>query len=128
MSYKNFKDETDLQWIMKQLICIYSGWHWREYMKDNVENLHGTLDKTIQFLYYDRELLAKVIEYFPLPVQIFTPDGTSRLWYYVKKKYKLNVNFSINMLHILLPFVPFYSVYPSNWIRIHQEGALPAVN
>lgn len=48
-------------------------------MKDNVENLHGTLDKTIQFLYYDRELLAKVIEYFPLPVQIFTPDGTSRL-------------------------------------------------
>ena len=35
-------------------------------------------------------------------------------WYYVKKKYKLNVNFSINMLRILLPFVPFYSVYPSN--------------
>lgn len=49
------------------------------------------------------------------------PSGQALVdeWYYVKKKYKLNVNFSINMLHILLPFVPFYSVYPSNWIRIH---------
>lgn len=51
----------------------------REHMKDNVEDLHGILDKTIQFLYYDLELLAKVIEFFPFPIQIFSSDGTSRL-------------------------------------------------
>ena len=32
-------------------------------------------------------------------------------WYYVKKKYKLNVNFSINMLHCYVPAIPSHPVY-----------------
>ena len=32
-------------------------------------------------------------------------------WYYVKKKYKLNVNYSINMLHCYVPAIPSHPVY-----------------
>ena len=39
-------------------------------------------------------------------------------WYYVKKKYKLNVNPSINMPHCLFPATPFQPTYPNALLRI----------
>ena len=38
-----------------------------------------SLAKSIQTLYKERELLAKVIDFFPYPIRIFSPDGTARL-------------------------------------------------
>ena len=39
-------------------------------------------------------------------------------WYYVKKKYKLNVNFSINSLHCLFPSIPMHLIYPNTLLHI----------
>ena len=48
-------------------------------MKNQPEDLQKKLAKSFQFLSEKQELLAKVIEFFPYPIQIFSPDGTVRL-------------------------------------------------
>jgi AraC family transcriptional regulator len=48
-------------------------------MKDQVENAQRSLGESFQSLSEKQELLAKVIEFFPYPIQIFSLDGTARM-------------------------------------------------
>jgi AraC-like DNA-binding protein len=48
-------------------------------MKDHVEEAQRNLAKTFQSIFKEKELLAKVIEFFPYPIQIFSLDGTARM-------------------------------------------------
>jgi AraC family transcriptional regulator len=48
-------------------------------MKDQVEDAQRSLAKSFQSLFKEQELLAKVIEFFPYPIQIFSLDGTARM-------------------------------------------------
>ena len=48
-------------------------------MKDQVEDAQKSLAKSFQSLLEEKELLAKVIEFFPYPIQIFSLDGTARM-------------------------------------------------
>ncbi|NLP44680.1 MAG: AraC family transcriptional regulator, partial [Peptococcaceae bacterium] len=44
-------------------------------MEDKQKNIIESFEK----LFDQEELLAKVIEYFPYPIQVYAPDGTSVL-------------------------------------------------
>ncbi|NLM46213.1 MAG: helix-turn-helix transcriptional regulator [Firmicutes bacterium] len=48
-------------------------------MECNLTKRHNDIAETLQSFFVDKELLAKVIEYFPYPIQIYAPDGTSVL-------------------------------------------------
>lgn len=48
-------------------------------MDAQLEDVQRGLAKSILSLYKEEGLLAKVIEYFPYPIQIFSTDGTARL-------------------------------------------------
>ena len=48
-------------------------------MKDQVDDVQRSLAKSFQSLFKEQELLAKVIEFFPYPIQIFSLDGTARM-------------------------------------------------
>ncbi|MDD4496226.1 MAG: helix-turn-helix domain-containing protein [Eubacteriales bacterium] len=48
-------------------------------MKDQVDDTQKNLVESFQSLFKEQELLAKVIEYFPYPIQVYSPDGTSVL-------------------------------------------------
>lgn len=48
-------------------------------MKDQLENAQSSLAQSFQSLFNIEELLAKVIEYFPYPIQVYSPDGISVL-------------------------------------------------
>jgi AraC family transcriptional regulator len=48
-------------------------------MKDQVDDAQRSLAKSFQSLCEEQELLAKVIEFFPYPIQIFSLDGTARM-------------------------------------------------
>ncbi len=48
-------------------------------MKDQIEHAQRSLAQSFQSLLEGQELLAKVIECFPYPIQIFSPDGTARM-------------------------------------------------
>ncbi|NLM43216.1 MAG: helix-turn-helix domain-containing protein [Clostridiales bacterium] len=48
-------------------------------MKDQIEDSQSGLTESIQSLFEEQELFAKVIEHFPYPIQIFSPDGTARM-------------------------------------------------
>lgn len=48
-------------------------------MKDQMEDVQTGLAESIQSLWGEQELIAKVIEFFPYPVQIFSVDGTARM-------------------------------------------------
>ena len=48
-------------------------------MKNQVEDAQRSLAKSFQSLFGNEELLAKVIECFPYPIQVYAPDGTSVL-------------------------------------------------
>ncbi|MDD2509862.1 MAG: helix-turn-helix domain-containing protein [Syntrophomonas sp.] len=48
-------------------------------MKDQVDDAQRSLAKSFQSLFKEQELLAKVIEFFPYPIQIFSLDGTARM-------------------------------------------------
>ena len=48
-------------------------------MKDQVKDTQRSLEKSFQSLFKEQELLAKVIEFFPYPIQIFSLDGTARM-------------------------------------------------
>ncbi|NLV20816.1 MAG: AraC family transcriptional regulator [Syntrophomonadaceae bacterium] len=48
-------------------------------MKDQVDDVQRSLAKSFQSLFQKQELLAKVIEFFPYPIQIFSLDGTVRI-------------------------------------------------
>jgi AraC family transcriptional regulator len=48
-------------------------------MGNGLENKRNDIITSFQSLFGKEELLAKVIECFPYPIQIYTPDGTSAL-------------------------------------------------
>ena len=48
-------------------------------MKDQVKDAQKSLAKSFQLLFEEQELLAKVIEFFPYPIQLFSLDGTVRM-------------------------------------------------
>jgi len=48
-------------------------------MVNNMGDRQNNIIKSFQSLFGKEELLAKVIEYFPYPIQIYAPDGTSVL-------------------------------------------------
>jgi AraC family transcriptional regulator len=46
-------------------------------MKNQIEDAQKNLAKSLEPLLGKEELLVKVIEFFPYPIQIFSPDGTA---------------------------------------------------
>ena len=48
-------------------------------MKDHIEDAQRNLARSFQSLFEEQDLLAKVIEFFPYPIQIFSLDGTVRV-------------------------------------------------
>ncbi|MGE5544770.1 MAG: helix-turn-helix domain-containing protein [Bacillota bacterium] len=48
-------------------------------MVNNIEDKQNDIIKSFQTLFGKEELLARVIECFPYPIQIYAPDGTSVL-------------------------------------------------
>ena len=48
-------------------------------MKGQIDDSQRSLAESLQSLFKEQELLAKVIEFFPYPIQIFSPDGTARM-------------------------------------------------
>jgi len=48
-------------------------------MKGQIDDAQWSLAESLQSLSEKQELLAKVIEFFPYPIQIFSPDGTARM-------------------------------------------------
>jgi AraC family transcriptional regulator len=48
-------------------------------MDDQVKDVHRCLNESFLSLLMEQELLAKVIEFFPYPIQIFSLDGTARM-------------------------------------------------
>lgn len=48
-------------------------------MKDELEHAQRCLAESFQSLFEKQELVAKVIEFFPYPIQVFSSDGTARL-------------------------------------------------
>ncbi|NLM74377.1 MAG: AraC family transcriptional regulator [Clostridiaceae bacterium] len=48
-------------------------------MGNYIENKQDAIIESFKSLFGKQELLAKVIEFFPYPVQLFSPDGTARL-------------------------------------------------
>lgn len=48
-------------------------------MNDRIGDAHGRLAESFQLLIKEQELLAKVIEFFPYPIQIFSTDGIARM-------------------------------------------------
>ena len=48
-------------------------------MKNQAEDAQSSLAKSFRSLFEEQELLAKVIEFFPYPIQIFSLDGTARM-------------------------------------------------
>jgi AraC family transcriptional regulator len=48
-------------------------------MKERIEDVQRSITESIQSLFNKQELLAKVVEFFPYPIQIFSPDGTARM-------------------------------------------------
>ena len=48
-------------------------------MKEQIDDAQRSLVKSFQTLFEKQELLAKVIEFFPYPIQIFSLDGTARM-------------------------------------------------
>ncbi|HCA30301.1 MAG TPA: AraC family transcriptional regulator, partial [Ruminococcaceae bacterium] len=41
-------------------------------MKDQIEDAQRSIAKSFQLFFEEQELLAKVIEFFPYPIQIFS--------------------------------------------------------
>ncbi|MGI6450762.1 MAG: helix-turn-helix domain-containing protein [Desulfitobacteriia bacterium] len=48
-------------------------------MKNQIDDAQKSLAESFLSLFQEQELLAKVIEFFPYPIQIFSLDGTARL-------------------------------------------------
>jgi len=48
-------------------------------MNFQIDDMQRSLEKSIRSVFAEEELLAKVIEFFPYPIQIFSSDGTARL-------------------------------------------------
>jgi len=47
------------------------------FVDDNVHKERSNLAHSFQSAFENEELLAKIIEFFPYPIQVYTPDGTS---------------------------------------------------
>jgi len=52
---------------------LFKGWR---KMGNNMENRQNNIAETFQLFIGDKEMLAKVIECFPYPIEIYAPDGT----------------------------------------------------
>jgi AraC family transcriptional regulator len=48
-------------------------------VKNQIDDAQKSLAESFLSLFQEQELLAKVIEFFPYPIQIFSLDGTARL-------------------------------------------------
>jgi AraC-like DNA-binding protein len=48
-------------------------------MGNNMDERQNSIIESFQSLFGEKELLAKVIEFFPYPIQVYAPDGTSVL-------------------------------------------------
>ncbi len=48
-------------------------------MGNNIDERQNSIIDSFQSLFGEKELLAKVIEFFPYPIQVYAPDGTSVL-------------------------------------------------
>jgi PAS domain-containing protein len=48
-------------------------------MKERIEEVQRSIAESVQSLLNEQELLAKVVEFFPYPIQIFSLDGTARM-------------------------------------------------
>jgi len=48
-------------------------------MEENFQQKKEKLTKSIISMYDNKELLAKIIDYFPYPIQIFSLDGTAKI-------------------------------------------------
>ena len=48
-------------------------------MVSSIENIQYGMDESVRSLSNKQELLAKVVELFPYPIQIFTLDGTAKM-------------------------------------------------
>jgi AraC family transcriptional regulator len=57
----------------------YDGYKRWYKMGDIMGTKQNAIIESFQSLFEKQELLAKVIEFFPYPIQIFSPDGTARL-------------------------------------------------
>jgi AraC family transcriptional regulator len=48
-------------------------------MTDKLEDAQRGLVKSFQSFFKEQELLAKIVEFFPYPIQVFSLDGTARM-------------------------------------------------
>lgn len=48
-------------------------------MADGVELAQKSMTESFRLFFKEQELFAKIIEYFPYPIQIFSVDGTARM-------------------------------------------------
>lgn len=48
-------------------------------MKERIEEVQRSIAESVQSLFNKQKLLAKVFEFFPYPIQIFSLDGTARI-------------------------------------------------
>lgn len=46
-------------------------------MNDDINNQRNSVAESFQSVFGNENLLSKVIEFFPYPIQVFAPDGTS---------------------------------------------------
>ena len=46
-------------------------------MVDDIDNKQRLMVQSFQYVSENEDLLAKIIEFFPYPIQVYTPDGTS---------------------------------------------------
>jgi len=48
-------------------------------MKDPIKDIQRNITESVQLLSNEQELLVKVVEFFPYPIQIFSLDGTAKM-------------------------------------------------
>ena len=82
------------------------------------QEAEGRLKDLIMHYLNSEQLVAKDLRNISELVDAVYYDMAGMGWYYVKKKYKLNVNFSINSLHCLFPSIPMHLIYPNTLLHI----------
>lgn len=48
-------------------------------MEENLQDKKDKLTESIVSMYDNKELLVKIIDFFPYPIQIFSLDGTAKI-------------------------------------------------
>ncbi|MGI6685178.1 MAG: hypothetical protein ACOX47_06835 [Bacillota bacterium] len=86
-------------------------------MGSSMKDRQNDMEESFQSLFGKEELLAKVIECFPYPIQVYAPDGTSVL-----------VNKAVlNEYHVSSPdmIVGKYNVFKDPSVIATGQGGLP---